>query len=194
MVASIVSNLEASGKLDNTYLILTSDNGYLLGEHRLTGKIFPYEGSAEVPLVVRGPGVAEGVTSSELALNNDLAPTVAELAGVLTPEVDGRSLAPVLADATTPSRDAALIETKRERRPNGTWANPPTYQAVRTEDRLYVEYATGEKELYDLSADPYELENLAGSGAAPEIEAELSARLESLKGCAAETCRSAEGP
>jgi arylsulfatase A-like enzyme len=127
-----------------------------------------------------------------LVLNNDLAPTLAELAGVGTPEVDGRSLVPLLSGAPGLWRSAALIETKRERRPNGTWGNPPTYQAVRTEDRIYVEYATRERELYDLSADPHQLENLAGT--MPEVEAELHSRLESLKGCAAETCRSAEGP
>ena len=192
MVASIVTDLEAAGKLDNTYIALTSDNGWLQGEHRIRlGKVYPYEESVKVPLVVRGPGVAEGVTSESLVLNNDLAPTLADLAGVGTPEVDGRSLAPLLSGLPELTwRDGALVETRRERRPDGAWVNPPTYQAVRTAQYKYIEYTTGEKELYDLEGDPYELENLAGQR--PELESDLSAKLDALKSCAGDTCRSAE--
>ncbi|MDP9363610.1 MAG: sulfatase, partial [Chloroflexota bacterium] len=113
MVAALVDALRAGGALDDTYVLLTSDNGFHQGEHRLPGgKGDPYEASIRVPLLVRGPGVAAGGTVGELALNVDLAPTLAELAGATAPGfVDGRSLVPLLAGEPPPAwRRALLVE------------------------------------------------------------------------------------
>src|SRR3712207_4240225 len=79
--------------LDDTYVFFTSDNGWHAGEHRLTtGKWTAYEEDTRVPLIVRGPGVPEGRELEHLALNNDLAPTFADLSGVTPPDfVDARS-------------------------------------------------------------------------------------------------------
>src|SRR5829696_5891255 len=86
MVATLVETLEATGELENTYLFFTSDNGFLLGEHRLPiGKETPYQEAVRVPLLVRGPGVPAGTAVDSLALNVDLAPTLAELASVPVP-------------------------------------------------------------------------------------------------------------
>src|SRR5215218_3148632 len=86
MVASLFQELEAAGKLENTYIFFTSDNGWEQGEHRLQkGKVRPYEESVRVPLFVRGPGVAPGSTIKKLALNTDFAPTIADLAGIEFP-------------------------------------------------------------------------------------------------------------
>jgi arylsulfatase A-like enzyme len=126
-----------------------------------------------------------------MALNIDLAPTIAELAGVSTPSfVDGRSLVPLLG-ATPPEtwRSAFLIEHW-----NGGGGGPrqvPTYAAFRTGTYKYVEYDNGERELYDLSSDPYELESLHAS-ADPAVIERLSSRLEALKECAGQSCREAE--
>ena len=105
MIGRLVDALRKNGELDNTYIFFTSDNGFHMGQHRLTtGKWTAYEEDIRVPLIVRGPGVPEGRTLPHLVLNNDFAPTFADLAGAKTPYfVDGRSLVPLLTD-DLPSR------------------------------------------------------------------------------------------
>ena len=177
--------LRETGQRDNTYVIFTSDNGLMFGEHRLDRKRVPYEEAIRVPLVINGPGVA-AQRRGEIVGNIDWAPTVADWSGISTAGMDGRSLTPLLSGAPPPAgwRDALLIEA---------WGDEvlPDYSGVRTQDSLYVEYATGEKELYDLEADPHQLENLADQR--PDEEATLHARIEELKSCAGKTCREAEG-
>jgi N-acetylglucosamine-6-sulfatase len=76
-VANIVGALERTGALQNTYIVFTSDNGYLQGEHRVpSGKLLPHDPASRVPLIVRGPGLPTAATSRELVGNVDLAPTV----------------------------------------------------------------------------------------------------------------------
>jgi arylsulfatase A-like enzyme len=104
--------------------------------------------------------------------NIDLAPTIAAVAGVPLPDADGRSLLPLLEGSADGWRRALLVEHMR-----GT--NPiPTYCAIRTSRYLFVSYVTGERELYDLENDPFELANLARS--APERQARLEGVLERL--------------
>ncbi len=184
MVASLVQELEAAGVLDNTYIVFTSDNGWFGGEHRIEqGKDRPYEESARIPLFVKGPGVIPGSEVEELVLNTDLAPTFAELAGVELPDADGRSLSLLLRGEGTPSwRSSVLLE-------GFAGGGARVYGAVRTETHKYVEYDNGEKELYDLTTDPYELDN-AYDGADPSLVEDLEGRLEELRGCAG--CREAE--
>ncbi len=194
MVGRIVKVLREKGELSRTYIVFTSDNGWKMGEHRLVfGKWTAYEEDIHMPLIVRGPGVPEGETLPHLVLNNDLAPTFADLAGAKTPSfVDGRSLKPLL-NGTPPTeedwRRGFLVEAV-----SSEGAGRPAYAGVRTRDMLYVEYTTGERELYDLRADPYQLTSLHDDPAYADERAALSERLEALKGCAAEGCRTAEGP
>ncbi len=192
MVASLVEELEATGELDNTYIIFTSDNGYLLGEHRNNEqKDRPYEESARVPLFVRGPGITPETQVEELVLNNDLVPTFAELAGVELgeEETDGRSLLALLRGEEPRwwprrGRSAILLE-------GFVGKGARLYGAVRTNTHKYVEYGNGEKELYDLEADPYELENVYET-ADPSLVEDLKERLEALRDCEGEGCREAE--
>ncbi len=188
-VERIVKALADRGELANSYIFFMSDNGYLLGQHRQPrGKNQPYEESIRVPLVVRGPGVSAGQSVDYFALNIDFAPTIAELAGAsIPPSVDGRSLVPLLRGANPPlaTRQDFLVESYRQ--PQA----PPTFQsyyALRTQDTLYVEYASGERELYDLKADPYQLSSLHKVAGSERMKA-LSNRLSKLKSCAAKTCR-----
>ncbi len=182
MVGSLVEELEAAGELDNTYIFLTSDNGFEQGEHRLRkGKNRAYEESSHVPLFVRGPGVPAGSNTEKLALNTDFAPTFAELAGTEF-AADGRSLVPLLGGEDPSWRTSVLLERLPTQR---------GYQAVRTETHKYVEYNNGETELYDLRADPYELDNIYES-ADPTLLEDLKARLDALKDCSEEGCREAE--
>ena len=193
MVASLVDQLRDAGTLEQTYIVLSSDNGYHLGEHRIAlEKGTPYEESIRVPLVVRGPGVLSGRTIPALASLVDLAPTFAAWGDAVVPDfVDGRSLAPLLDDnsSATPWRHSVLVE--HDDKPVDGPMNPSAFQALRTVDRLYAEYTTGERELYDLVNDPYQLENQADD-ADPAFIQTLSARLAAMTTCSGETCRAIE--
>ena len=189
MVASLIQELEAAGELDDTFIFLTSDNGWYQGEHRIhIEKSFPYEEAARVPLFVRGPEVTPGSTVQKLALNTDLAPTFAELAGVEF-LADGHSLVPLVRGEDPRWRSAVLLEGFGEYFDVGS--GPPAYGAVRTETHKYVEYENGERELYDLRTDLYELESLHES-ADPSLLGDLKAKLDALKTCSKEGCWEAE--
>jgi arylsulfatase A-like enzyme len=168
-VGHITDALSATGRLDNSLIVFMSDNGYLFGEHRRTGKIVPYEESIRVPMVVRYDPVTaprEGTTNPDLVLNLDIAPTFADAAGVSAPGAVGDSMLPLLANPSAPWRDHFLVEHWGE-------GGVPPYCAVRTADWKYVLYATGEEELYYLAGSmadgdgPYELENQASNPANP---------------------------
>ena len=190
MVGRLVATLRARGELSSTYILFASDNGVHVGQHRLReGKRLAYEEDIRVPLIVRGPGVPASVTRSQMVLNNDLAPTFAQWAGVRPPlSQDGRSLAPLLR-STPPARwrTAFLAESAPHER-----IGRPAYRAVRTENYLYVSYANGEKELYNLERDPYDLRSYY-PGAGNALKDRLRGRLSSLAGCAGAGCRTAEG-
>jgi hypothetical protein len=83
LVDALVSRVEQSEKLDNTYIIYTSDNGFHIGQHRLPpGKTCGFEEDIRVPLFIRGPGIAEGGVEDSVTTHIDLAPTIFELAGI----------------------------------------------------------------------------------------------------------------
>lgn len=183
----VILALKRTGRLQNTFIVFTSDNGLHFGEHRIfESKQTPYDEATRVPLVVRGPGVPEGNRRGKLVLNNDLAPTIAAWARVQPGSlVDGRSFAPLLRRKQIPWRNAFLIEHLEG-------ANIPTYQAARMREHLYVEYESGERELYDLTADPYQLKNIYET-ADPALVSYLKDRLETLKACSgASSCKTAE--
>jgi N-acetylglucosamine-6-sulfatase len=180
-IGRIVETLTARGELENTYIVFTSDNGYHLGQHRfLNGKFQVYEEDIRVPLIIRGPGVREGVTVEQLAVNIDFAPTMARW-GQATPDrvMDGQSLTPLLA------QDPAEIQNWRKDflveifRPLPPLGNGDVIRAIRTEHEVYVEYQSGPRELYDLRSDPYQLQNLYATADAGHI-AQLSQRLAEL--------------
>jgi arylsulfatase A-like enzyme len=162
--------------LANTLIVFTSDNGYLLGEHRLEAKRFPYEESIRVPFIVRFDSLigTGGSTRGDLVLNLDLAPTFAAAAGVPAPGVDGMDLLPLLADPQYSWRTDFLVEHLSE------GDALPTYCVVRNQTTMYAEYGTYEEELYDLVSDPYQLENLAGDPAYSELKAQMYDRMVQL--------------
>jgi N-acetylglucosamine-6-sulfatase len=194
MVERLVQALRDTGELSNTYIVFTSDNGIYLGEHRLKDKAAAYNASPRIPLIIRGPSVPQGVIRSQTVLNNDLAPTFADLGGVQVPSfVDGRSLKPLLTTCSPASwRTAFLVEHRRSAEEHVYVRAIPNYDAVRTSRYHYVEYpTTGERELYDLNADPHELTNIYAS-ASPALLRDLKSRLEALKSCAGAKCKRAE--
>ena len=177
LVERIHDALEKEGELDDTVLIFTSDNGRMFGEHSLTQKNTSYQPSISVPLLIRGPGFAEGSTDGGLTGNIDLAPTIVELTGADADAVmDGRSL------LSPAPRQELLIEGGKGD------AVPPVWSGLRTPDQLYVEYETSEVELYDMSADPAQLTNVAGQPAYAAVQAELAARLQAARDCAGVGC------
>jgi arylsulfatase A-like enzyme len=199
LIEHVVDTLRRTGQLDNTYVALTSDNGFHLGQHRLPqGKITAFDEDIRVPLVVRGPGVPSGKRVDDFAGNVDLAPTFAELGDAKAPSfVDGRSLAPAMhGKSADDARTGMLVEhfspndqNGRTRRRGG--GAPPTYAAVRTDRYTYVEFVTGERQLYDLRADPDQLRNIVAT-ADPEVVQDLAQQLASLRTCEARSCRVAD--
>ena len=192
MVGRIVAELARTNKLSNTYIVFTSDNGYHMGEHRLPeGKWTAYEEDIKVPLIVRGPGVPAGRTLNHMVLNTDFAPTFAALGGVQPASfVDGRSIQPLLGSTPPPLSNwrSAFVEE------GATASERPAFSAVRTREHMYAEYDSGERELYNLTSDPYELTSLDANPAYDGLESSLASRLSSLRSCSADSCRAAEGP
>ncbi|MGH3145274.1 MAG: sulfatase/phosphatase domain-containing protein, partial [Rubrobacter sp.] len=128
-----------------------------------------------------------------------LAPTFASWAGITSPGfVDGRSLVPLLtANPSAPWRDAFLVEHRRSPEEFASVKAIPNYYALRTSQYSYTEYATGERELYRLDTDPYELNNVYRS-ASSTLVSNLHARLNALKRCGGTgqtqaSCERAEG-
>ncbi len=176
--------VDRAGRADDTFVVFTSDNGILMGEHRLAlRKANNYEEAIRVPLVVRGPGVPAATERPHFALNVDLAPTVLDLAGLPVPDtMDGRSLAPLLKPGgeATPWRQDVMLEYFSSSEGRSI--------ALRTDGWMYHELESGERELYDMRADRYQLDS-RHQEAPPELLQSLSERLRSRRDCRGAACR-----
>jgi N-acetylglucosamine-6-sulfatase len=197
LVAGVVGALRDAGALSDTYVFFTSDNGFHHGEHRAPKEKWrPYEEDIHMPLLVRGPRVAAGSTTYDLALNTDYMSTFLDLVCTSVSPCDtqswsyvpdGRSLEPVLHGGATTWRSAVLLEAAAH--------YSPAYKGIRTVNtatspkRKYVEYRDGQRELYHLEADPHERNNDYHPTSPPRA---LAARLRELKGCAGNGCRTSE--
>jgi arylsulfatase A-like enzyme len=204
-VASIVGRLADVGELENTYVIFTSDNGFMQGEHRVPfGKMLPYDPSTQVPLLVRGPLIPRGRSTKALVGNVDLAPTILEAAGARAGlRLDGRSFLPFARDVRLRSLRPLLHETagmgafgrhKREEGAKGLQPKVPAWRAVRTTRWLYVDYQGRESELYDLRRDPAQLQSLVGVRRYLGRLRTLRRMLADLTDCAGRECRRRADP
>ncbi|MEO8503845.1 MAG: sulfatase [Acidobacteriota bacterium] len=207
MVGALIQALGDSGQLANTFIVFTSDNGFHMGQHRMkAGKYTPYEEDVHVPLLVRGPGVAAGTSLDALTESVDIPATLVDLAEArFTHPLDGRSLVGILRGAPPVQWRQQVLLEQFDFIDSETFAGEvgepldesnltveyPTHIGVRTKTFKYVEYSTGERELYDLKHDPYELQNLAAR-AQPAALTELSLAARRLAGCAAASCRQRE--
>ena len=184
-VVRVVQALREAGELSRTLIMFTSDNGFFHGEHRLpNGKVLGYEPSIRVPLLMRGPGVPRGARRRQLVTNADLAPTILEATGATAAGrvPDGRSLFPLLSDPG--------LEWGRDLLVEGTpGVNQPAFDALRTYRYIYLEYDSGDVELYDLERDPYQLESLHADPRHARLRRELAARLALLAVCRGRSCR-----
>jgi N-acetylglucosamine-6-sulfatase len=165
-VGRIVQTLSDRGLLDHTMIVLTSDNGFLWGEHRMFGKNVPYEEATRVPLIVRDDALGLAGTSSALSTNIDFAPTFAELAGTVMPNADGVSMLPFLSGQARGLRREHLIEQQAVRTGRPAWC------ALQRSGTILTHYGTGEEEFYNVLRDPLELNNrIASPKLRPRIEA-----------------------
>ena len=168
-VARLMTALSATGRLERTIVILTSDNARHFGEHRLVNKGFVYEESVRVPFLVRWPGIAGRTEGGAISLC-DVVPTVCAHAGASTAGMDGIDVRPLL--------------TSRTRVRNGAYIRPPgtvTWDAIRTPTHKWAEHTNGARELYDFRTDPYELQNIAGVPAQASVIATLRNQLAALR-------------
>ena len=125
-----------------------------------------------------------------MVLNNDFGPTFAEIAGVAPPSfVDGRSFLPLFSNPNRPWRRSFLIQRRELETHEMTGA--ARFDAVRTAQKIYVEYGDGGRELYNLDADPYQVANRASHGDPLSVEL-LTSRLAELLNCAGANCREIE--
>ena len=182
-VGALMDKLREVGQDANTLFIYTADNGYSWGAHCHRPKRCPYEECMRVPMVVRYPVLAPVARSDpRLALNIDIAFTFGELAGVVTPIVqDGRSMARLLPDDEPAWRTDFLYEQWLDVDPEEEPEQPPTLAGVRSEQWKYVEYVTGETELYDLQNDPFELQNETDNPDFADVKSEMAERLRQLR-------------
>lgn len=206
-VERIVGELEAAGELENTVIFFTSDNGYLHGEHRFPSeKVVPYEESIRVPLMVRGPGFPAGARRRQLIGNIDLAPTIVELAGAAaTRKMDGESLLPFAKTPGHRQKRSLVLEADFHKVPLTFAPFVPEYHretnvfydAIRTNRYKYVHWfrdvnalEANEEELYDLHADPFEMNSLHESKRHAALMKALKQELKTFKSCKGQACQS----
>ncbi len=197
-VDAVMAALRETGRDANTLVVITTDNGYHVGTHRLTkGKRTAFREDTVVPMVVIGPGVTPGTRIDAMTSTIDLAPTFSSILGTQAPAwVDGRSLTEIIASGQVPPtwRNATVSEslgTSGPGDPDYQPQAPPSFTAIRTPDYLFVVYRDGEREMYDVKADPFEMNNIANS-ADPRLVAALYSQLQAVKSCAGDTCRTAD--
>ena len=175
-VGVLLDRLESIGQLDDTVVIFTSDNGFLLHEHGLYDKRAMYEESIRVPLLVRYPRlIRQGRRVDEMTLNVDLAPTLLELIGQPgADDMQGLSVLGALRGSRGPQRNVLFYQYDRE-----TPYSTPSLMGVRTADWKLVKYQEEGQahEMYRLSKDPNEATNLflnpSHAGQRTRLEREL---------------------
>jgi len=156
----LIEELRKLNMDQNTVFILMGDNGYFLGERGYAGKWTMHETSIRVPLIIYDPrreSSQRGLELNEMVLNVDITPTILDLAGISVPKmIQGNSLLPILEGKSTKWRSEVFCEH--------LWDHPkiPQTEAVRTTHWKYIRYPQHPEfeELYDLSHDPREENNL----------------------------------
>lgn len=206
LVGRVLDSLHAAGASDETYVVLTSDNGYHLGEHALrAGKSTAYDHDVRVPLLIRPPGGTDAATVSKLAQNTDLLPTFLEIAEATVPDdIDGKSLLGLVDGENPPGwREGALVsylkvagEAARRGPDRITADSPSTFNALRTQDYLYVDHSSLDRkrpkprmgELYDLRSDPDMIVNLWGD-VPKSTRNDLNDELRKMATCEGDQCK-----
>lgn len=184
-VGRIHEALRASGQLDDTVVVFTSDNGFAIGEHGRTDKRTAYEESLRIPLLVRYPRLVNpGTVIREMVLTLDVAPSILDLCGAGSlPDADGQSWKQLLASDAAGWRDAFFYQYNYEVQ----FPYTPNVRALRTDRWKYIHYPHGDgspdrytAELYDLRSDPLEMRNLIDEAGHADTLDVLRDRLERI--------------
>jgi len=186
MVHAVVEKLRDKNRLNNTYIIVTSDNGLAHGQLRLMGKDSTYLKVLRVPLYIRGPGIPEGVTCNKMVSNLDLAATICDMAGITVPPgyaLDGKSMRPLFADPVHADWRSAMLVASGD----AVGVITKSTSGFGLTD-CYAEWNSGGREYNDLVADPDQLANKINKPANQARIAALASMLASLKTCAGSTC------
>jgi iduronate 2-sulfatase len=163
-VGRILDQLDRLGLRENTAVVFTSDHGYHLGDHQFWQKSNLHEQVLRVPLVISTPTLPAGESDSVVELV-DLFPTLAELAGLPTPQsVQGKSLLPILKDPDAEVKSHALSFHQGHSLRNSAWH--------------YMRYRDGSRELYDMKRDEGEFDNLADDDDYQNIVSQLDRELD----------------
>ena len=172
-IGRVLDALEKSGQAENTIIVFAGDNGLAVGQHGLMGKQNLYDHSVRVPLILSGPGIPAGQQPETLCTLTDLFPTLCDLTELPIPEtVEGVSLAPALRDSGAEVRETLHFAYKGLQR------------GVRHGNFKLIEYAvnnTHTVQLFDLSRDPLEQNNLADDPAYAEVRQRLQRELETWR-------------
>lgn len=173
-VARVLNWVKENGQEKNTMIVYMGDNGFSFGEHGLIDKRHAYEESMRVPLLVWAPGMVKpNSVVDQVVMNVDLAPSFLELAGVKKPaQIEGYSFIDLLKGKPESwKRDKVYYEYYWE----SAFPQTPTTFAIRTDQYKYIFYqgVWDINELYDLKADPYEMNNLVRDTSHRKIGLEL---------------------
>jgi arylsulfatase A-like enzyme len=195
IVEQVVDVLRDTGQLDNTIIVYSSDNGFSHGEHRRpTNKALLYDEIIRVPLIIRGPDIPKGETRDQLVNNLDLTASILSWAGATSEyALDGRPLAPVIANADAPWRTHLLVHGQSsDKLPQSIAPDINRFSAVRTPHWVFarhkLEGGASVEELYDMAADPWQLDNRSSDPAYRGVADALRASLEKLATCKGADC------
>ena len=184
-IGKIIETLKSKNELENTVIIYMADNGLQWGEHRIVlTKNTPYEESIHVPMVIYDGRAPTGQALDEFALNIDISPTLLDFAGLTIPDsVDGQSLTQLINGEKDDWRTSFLTEA---------WGNKregETFTGIHQGQWSYFDFGSGQIELYDLQADPYQLNNLAKDKKYADELKTLQDELTRLKDCKGKECK-----
>ncbi len=176
-IGRVLDFVKQSGREDETLVLYMGDNGFCLGEHGLIDKRHMYEESMRIPMLAWGPGlITPGTVLPQLVQNIDVAPTILQVCGLQPPEkTDGRSLLPLFKGEPSPWRDAVFYEYYWEH----AFPQTPTTFGVRTDRYKFIRYhgLWDTDELYDVKADPSEMNNLINDPVQKDTVRDLKDRL-----------------
>ncbi|MEI7055465.1 sulfatase [Nocardioides sp. CCNWLW239] len=181
-IASMLEGLRASGELERTLVVFTSDNGFSTGYHNFNGKLWYYHETLAIPVLMSGPGVPEGREVTTPVTNPDIATTLLAVAGAEDPhEPDGIDIMPWL----RAPEQARVIPIEAWPPSDGT---SRLWSGVQVGRWTYVELTTGGVELYDRTTDPYEMNNLADDPDQAETVSRLAKLTEKYRDCSGDGC------